>query len=178
MFRFSLKNCLLVFIGCSLPLLVHSATVYESHAEFLSRAFSGSPPEPGIIWLSGEKKATVRQLLGYDYPALRLRYWCRISRSAWVLEEVGKEQPITVGIIVENSYIKSLRVLTYRENRGGEVATASFTDQFNHASLDDNNRLERKIDGISGATLSVQALTRVAGLALFLHGQSSCENGP
>lgn len=161
----------------SLPMLVHAVTEYESHTDFLSRAFNGTPPEPAVIWLSGERKATVKQLLGHDYPALRLRYWCQTGRSAWVLDEVGKEQPITVGIIIENSYIKSLRVLTYRENRGGEVATASFTDQFNQVSLDADNALERKIDGISGATLSVQALTRLAGLSLFLHAESGCENG-
>jgi len=161
----------------SLPLLLHAATVYETQADFLGRAFSGSPPEPGVIWLSGEKKSTVHDLLGHDYPALRLRYWCQTPRSAWVLEELGKEQPITVGIIVENSYIKNLKVLTYRENRGGEVANAAFTDQFTRVSLDADTRLDTKIDGISGATLSVRALTRLANLALYLHGESGCNNG-
>jgi hypothetical protein len=177
MFNSCIRNFAMVIISCSLPLLVHAATIYESHMDFLDRAFSGSPPEPGIIWLSGEKKTTVRQLLGHDYPALRLRYWCQAERSAWTLDEIGKDQPITVGVIVEHNYIKSLRVLTYRENRGGEVATASFTDQFNQVALDTANRLDSRIDGISGATLSVQALTKLAGLALYLHTESNCENG-
>ena len=89
---------------------------------------------------------------------------------------IGKDLPITVGIIIEKDYIKNLRVLTYRENRGGEVATASFTDQFSHAAIEEQNRLDVKIDGISGATLSVQALTRLATMALFLNTQSSCNN--
>ena len=161
----------------SLPALVYASTVYETHAEFLSRAFSGAAPEPGIIWLSGEKKTVVRQLLGHDYPALRLRYWCQGQRSAWVLDEVGKELPITVGVIVEKNHIRNLKVLTYRENRGGEVATPSFTDQFNGVALETNERLDTGIDGISGATLSVQALTRLAGIALFLHAESGCNNG-
>ena len=163
--------------GFSLPALLYASTVYETHAEFLSRAFSGAPPEPGIIWLSGEKKSTVRQLLGHDYPALRLRYWCQRQRSAWVLDEIGKELPITVGVIVEKNYIRNLKVLTYRENRGGEVTTPAFTDQFNDVVLEENNRLDTSIDGISGATLSVQALTRLAGMALFLHAESGCNNG-
>ena len=173
----SIKKTLLALVCCTLPLLLHAATVYESQAEFLERAFSGSPPEPGVIWLSGEKKSSVAQILGHDYPALRLRYWCETGRSAWILEEVGKEQPITVGVIIDTNHIKSLRVLTYRENRGGEVATASFTDQFTQLMLDDDNQLNARIDGISGATLSVHALTRLAGLALYLHEQSSCEDG-
>ena len=161
---------------CLLPLITQAATVYESQADFLNRAFGSAPPEPGVTWLSGDRKSKVRQLLGHDYPALRLRFWCKTGRSAWVLEEVGKEQPITVGIIIEESVIRSLRVLTYRENRGGEVATASFTDQFDRVSLDANDQLDASIDGISGATLSVQALTRLAGLSLYLHAESGCEN--
>ncbi len=158
-------------------MMAHAASVYETHAEFLNRAFSGSPPGPGIIWLSGERKTMVRQLLGHDYPALRLRYWCQNNRSAWVLEEIGKDLPITVGIVVDNDYIKSLRVLTYRENRGGEVATPAFTNQFNHVSLDSSGDLDTHIDGISGATLSVQALSRLAAIALYLHTDTACEDG-
>lgn len=161
----------------SLPALTYATTVYETQTEFLSRAFSGSPPEPGIVWLSGEKKTAVRQLLGHDYAALRLRYWCQASRSAWILDEVGKELPITVGVVVEKSFIRSLKVMTYRENRGGEVATPAFTDQFNGVALETNNTLDATIDGISGATLSVQALTRLAGVALYLHAESGCANG-
>jgi len=161
----------------SLPALVFSASVYETQAEFLSRAFVNSPPEPNILWLSGERKSAVRQLLGHDYSTLRVRYWCQAGRSAWILDEIGKELPITVGIIIENNYIKNLRVMTYRENRGGEVATPAFTDQFVNAELEESNELDVRIDGISGATLSVQSLTRLATMALFLHAESNCHNG-
>lgn len=154
-----------------------AATIHETQAEFLARAFNAPQPEPAVIWLSGERKTTVRQLLGHDYPALRLRYWCRGERSAWILDEVGKELPITVGITIDDGYINSLRVLTYRENRGGEVATPSFTDQFNGAALGPDQLLDTKIDGITGATLSVQALTRLGRIALYLHAQTGCGDG-
>jgi len=164
-------------LNLSLPAAGFAASVYETQAEFLSRAFAGSPPDPDILWLSGERKSAVRQLLGHDYSALRLRYWCQAGRSAWILDEIGKELPITVGIIIEQNYIKNLRVMTYRENRGGEVIAPAFTDQFIDAGLEDNNDLNVTIDGISGATLSVQALTRLAGMALFLHAESGCNDG-
>lgn len=176
MLRSLLVKSILIFAIASLPLISEAITVYETQAEFLDRAFSNSPPEPGVTWLSGERKAKVKELMGHDYPALRLRYWCKGNRSAWVLEEIGKEQPITVGIIVEAHVIRSLKVLTYRENRGGEVATSSFTDQFIQAALDTSGRLDTHIDGISGATLSVQALTRLAGVALYLHAEVGCKN--
>lgn len=164
-------------ISLLLPALVYSASVYETRADFLSRAFNDSPPEPAILWLSGERKSAVRKILGHDYAALRLRYWCQGERSAWILDEIGKDLPITVGIIIEKNYIKNLRVLTYRENRGGEVVTASFTDQFNNAAIEETRQLDVRIDGISGATLSVQALTRLATMALFLNTESSCKDG-
>lgn len=159
-----------------LPSPASAASVYETQPEFLDRAFSGSPPEPAVLWLSGGRKSGVRQLLGHDYPALRLRYWCRDRRSAWVLEEIGKDLPITVGIIIDKGTIRDLRVLTYRESRGGEVATPAFTDQFIDASLD-GEKLNVQIDGISGATLSVQALTKLAAVALFLNTDSGCDDG-
>lgn len=167
----------LVVIVLSWPALLCAASVYETNTEFLARAFSSSPPEPSVIWLSGERKSTVRQLLGHDYPAMRIRYWCKGGRSAWVVDEIGKELPITVGVVIDQDFIRSLRVLTYRENRGGEVVTPAFTDQFNGSVLVRNDILDRTIDGISGATLSVQALTRLARMALYLHADSGCTNG-
>jgi len=171
-------NCVaLLLFSLVLPNGVLAATVYETQAEFLDRAFNHRPPDPGVVWISGDRKSAVHQLLGHDYPALRIRYWCRDARSAWILDEVGKDLPITVGIVIVDHFIESLRVLTYRENRGGEVATPSFTGQFNGRALDDDNALDAPIDGITGATLSVRALSRLATLALYLQSDVGCEDG-
>jgi len=166
-----------VFFSLVLPNMVFAATVYETQDEFLDRAFNHRPPDPGVVWISGDRKPAVYQLLGHDYPALRIRYWCRDTRSAWILEEVGKDLPITVGIVIVDHFIESLRVLTYRENRGGEVASPSFTEQFNGTALVDDNTLDAPIDGITGATLSVRALSRLATLALYLQSDVGCKNG-
>lgn len=166
---------MLVFVF--LPVLACAETVYETQAEFLNRAFNDRPPEPDIAWLTGGRKLAVQQILGHDYPALRVRYWCRDGRSAWSLEEVGKDLPITVGVVVGNNYIESLRVLTYRENRGGEVATPAFMGQFSGSALDGDSALNKAIDGITGATLSVRALTRLATMALYLHSDVGCQHG-
>jgi hypothetical protein len=172
-----LKKSLVAFCLAWITTPLLAVSVYETQAAFLDRAFAGTPPQPEVTWLSGDRKSTVRQLLGHDYPALRLRYWCKAGSSAWVLEEIGKELPITVGVVIDKDYIRSLRVMTYRENRGGEVATPAFTDQFNGAALSVDNTLNTNIDGISGATMSVHALTRLANVALFLHNDTGCDNG-
>ena len=94
------------------------------------------------------------------------------SRSAWILEEIGKDKPITVGLVVNNNTLERIRVLIFRESRGWEVRYPFFTDQFRGAGLADEHRLDRHIDGISGATLSVRALEKLARLALYLHGKT------
>jgi len=60
-----------------------------------------------------------------------------------------------------------MQVLAYRESRGGEVQQDFFTKQFKEARLTENDKLNKKIDGITGATLSVWALQKMARLALL-----------
>ena len=62
-----------------------------------------------------------------------------------------------------------VKVLIFRESRGWEVRYPFFTDQFKGATLVTDNNLDRKIDGITGATLSVNALTKLGRIALLLH---------
>jgi len=143
--------------------------VYLPPDEFLARAFDGDVPEPQVIWLSGSRREVVEEILGHTYGGVRIRYWRRGTRTAWILEEIGKEHPITTGLVVDQDALRRIRVLIYRESRGWEVRHDFFTEQFNGATLTDERHLDRPIDGISGATLSVRALTKLARVALYLH---------
>ena len=73
------------------------------------------------------------------------------------------------GGVVEDDAASMVRVLEFRESRGWEVRYPFFTDQYNDARLDARDQIDRRIDGITGATLSVNAVTRVVRLALFLY---------
>lgn len=157
-----------------LPALAPAASdsTYQSPEEFLGEIFSGSPPGPKFIWLKGEVKEKAAEILGHKYPGIRIRYWGEDERTAWILEEIGKTQPITVGLVVDNNGLESIRVLAFRESRGWEVRYPFFTDQFSGIRLTNDNQLDRSIDGISGATLSVRALKKLTRLALYLHQQT------
>jgi len=146
--------------------------VYQPPEEFLSEVFGGSPPAPETLWLTGELKSQAESIMGHGLGVLRIRYWGRDKRTAWILEEIGKERPITTGFVVANSRIEQVKVLIYRESRGYEVRYPVFTDQFRNAALTPDLGLTANVDGISGATLSVRALTRLARLALFLHSHT------
>lgn len=149
-----------------------AADTYMAPDAFVEASFEGTPPDPQVVWLTGELRERAKAILGHPPDTLRVRYWARDGRSVWILEEIGKEKPITTGYVVEDGAIRNVKVLIYRETRGWEVRYPFFTDQFNDATLSSDLELDTQIDGISGATLSVSALKRLARLALLLHRHS------
>lgn len=151
-----------------LPVAVQARGTYLTVPEFVANAFAGNEPPVKTLWLSGELQQRLEKIFGHPYKSLRLRYWQQDAKTAWVLEEIGKELPITLGVVVNADAVEQLRILTYRETRGGEVRHPFFTEQFEGAKLGANDVLDRQIDGITGATLSVRAVTRVAEAALVL----------
>ena len=173
-----MRNLLTLLLLLVLGTSASARGVYQTQDDFLAEVFGGSPPQAAVVWLRGEVKATAAAILGHDYPALRIRYWGKGKRTAWILEEIGKEKPITVGLVVDDNTLRSIRVLEFRESRGWEVRHGFFTDQFSGARLTGGQELDRSIDGISGATLSVRALEKLARLALYLHSQTPFAHDP
>lgn len=154
-----------------LPAPLLAEDVYQKPEEFVKEAFDGNPPKPKVFWITKDIRSEVDEIMEHRYPVLRTRYWHKGERTLWVLEEIGKVKPITTGIIINNGEIERLKVLIYRESHGWEVRHGFFTDQFKQAALSEGNRLTKNIDGISGATMSVDALRNLGKLALFFHKQ-------
>jgi len=140
--------------------------VYQDPGAFVAEVF-GSMPAPKVLWLTRDLQSQAAAILGHPPAQLRQRYWSEGGKSVWILEETGKEELITAGFVVLNGRIDHVRVLVYRESRGQEVRQTLFLKQFKDARLAQGNRLDRDIDGIVGATLSVGAMERMARLALF-----------
>jgi len=146
--------------------------VYLEPDAFIAQSFA-SEPEQKVLWLTKDLKASIKQVLGREYRGMRIRYWQQGERTAWILEEIGKVKLITTGFVIEGDAMQSMQVLIYRESHGWEVRYPFFTDQFSGLQLEADNQLNKKIDGISGATLSVNALTRLSKLALHLHQEAT-----
>ncbi|MGD8378125.1 MAG: FMN-binding protein [Gammaproteobacteria bacterium] len=169
---------LIASLALTLPLsFAAAAPANDPTQAFLQQTFSAGVPQAQALWLTGERRKAVTDILGHPPGSLRIRYWRQARRSAWVLEEIGKERPITIGVVIDGGRIADLRILAYREERGGEVQEPFFTRQFQGAELNGKRRLDRSIDGISGATLSVSAVKRVAREALYLASQLPAESG-
>jgi hypothetical protein len=145
--------------------------VYQEPDAFVAEVF-GAKPAPKVLWLTKPIQAEASAILGHPSAQLRQRYWSDGRKSVWILEEIGKEEPITAGFVVADGRIEHVRVLAYRESRGGEVRQPPFLKQFRDARLAPGNRLDRDIDGIVGATLSVDAMERMARLALYFDRKS------
>ena len=146
--------------------------IYLEPEQFLTEVFSTAKPEAKILWITKDLKSVTSKIMTHSKGPRRVRYWAQDRRTAWILEEIGKVKPITTGIIINDGRIERIAVLIYRESRGWEVRHSFFTDQFVGAHLIKNYELSESIDGISGATLSVSALTRLAQLSLYLHEQT------
>ncbi|MCH7600298.1 MAG: FMN-binding protein [Myxococcales bacterium] len=158
----------LISLVCLIASRADAVEVYQTSAAFVQEAFPGEKPMAKAIWLTGDLKDRVAEVLGHAYRGLRVRYWALGDRTVWILEEIGKVEPITLGVAIQAGQIEEVKVLTYRESRGWEIRFPVFMNQYRGAWVDSNAKLDRKIDGISGATLSVRATTRLARLALAL----------
>ncbi len=145
--------------------------IYMEPAEFLQQAFDGEIPEPKLVWLTGMRGDAAAEILEHKPASLRVRYWRDGDRTAWILEEIGREKPITAGFVIEYGKLRMTQVLAFRESRGWEIRHEFFTEQFKGVKLTPENQLSKHIDNITGATMSVSAMRRMAELALYLDGE-------
>lgn len=145
---------------------------YMERDEFLAAAFPSGGPEQGTLWMSEALRGSVEAVLGHRFAMLRVRYWYDGDTTAWILDEIGKEEPITIGVTVAGGAVEMVRVLEFRESRGFEVRYPFFTDQFSGARLGGDRTIDKHIDGITGATLSVRAVNSVVKIALMLHEET------
>lgn len=162
----------LILIVLFAPAAQGREDVYLTPEQFVAETAGTPAPKPDILWLTKGVAAQAARILGHAPSQLRQRYWKSSGKTVWVLEEIGKEEPITAGFVVENGKILQARVLIYRESRGGEIRYPAFIKQYEGVALDAEQQLDRSIDGISGATLSVRAMGRMARLALYFDNLS------
>lgn len=158
----------LIFIALVYASNTLAKGIYQTPEDFLSQAF-GTTPEPKRVVLKGELASDIKEILGHRYKKIRVPYWQDNCRSAWILEEIGKEHFITTGFVVNTQGLEKVKVLIFRESRGWEVKHDFFSDQFTDAQLTEKNKLNKNIDNISGATMSVDAVTNISIMALLLH---------
>jgi hypothetical protein len=164
-----IKKILLVLLFCNI--CAASAAIFkdiQKPGNFVSEVFANKAPKAKKMWIKGEVKNNIEKILQHPFSVLRLRYWKKGSQCLWIIDEIGKEEAITFGIVVQDNEVLKAKVLTYRETRGFEIIRKAFQDQYHKTSLEKSLKLNKNIDGISGATLSVRAMSKVVRIALYL----------
>lgn len=142
--------------------------VYLQPEEFIKSYVKNKKEASKTLWLNKELKSEIGKLLGRPFNTLRIRYWTHEKSTIWILSEIGKTELITFGFVIKDNAITVAKVLVFRESRGGEIHNKFFTKQFLLCKLNQKNKLTSKVDGITGATLSVNAMKKTAKLALYL----------
>jgi Na+-translocating ferredoxin:NAD+ oxidoreductase RnfG subunit len=147
---------------------IYAKGVYQTEEAFLNEVFKGEVPASRNITLRSKLRKPIEKILGHPFAGFRIKYWKDKTQTAWILEEIGKVEYITFGISIKNGEVLYANVLQFKESRGWEIRYPAFTDQYIGARLIKNNKLTKNIDGISGATLSLWAMTKIVKIALKL----------
>lgn len=93
-------------------------------------------------------------------PTYRVRRAGQLLGFAEVRNARGKDQPITYLVAVDSTLaLLDVDILVYREPYGGEITYESWRRQFRGKRSADPLEVGRDIRGISGATISVNAVT-------------------
>ena len=106
------------------------------------------------------RAAVAKPLIANADTVLRVTRGDSLLGFAVVRAVKGKDQPITFLVATDPSdRLKDIDILVYREPYGGEVAYEAWRRQFRGKSAADTLEVGRQIRSISGATISVNAVT-------------------
>lgn len=136
-----------------------------------------------VYEISDENKISIERAVKQRFFREKVHLW-KISKhdstiAYAVLDNVvGKVMPITFLVVFDLSgKIILAEIVKYREAIGGEISNPGWLKQFKGYSVIQSRDLDTQVDGISGATISVNSVTQgVEKLCLlFPHMKASLE---
>jgi hypothetical protein len=135
--------------------------------DYVGSRFAAPPPAATLV-LNGPVGTGAREILGHAPLVPEVRYWFAEGQTVWVLHGRHKTGVYIAGFSVQDGRLADVQVLEYRARYGQGIRERSFTRQFADAALNEGRQLDRRIDGITGATISVNSMKNLARLALYL----------
>lgn len=109
-------------------------SVYQSPADFVTQALgdqSKGQAKAKVFWFNAEQRQVIEEILAHDFRPLRTRYWQQGDDTVWILEEIGKEAPITVGIQVRHGRFIAPRCLSTARAAAMRSGTTSLPTNLN-----------------------------------------------
>ena len=142
------------------------ATTYHSVASAQQACFpEGVKFTAADVKLTREQTKAIEKASGTPLRQETQRVWKAMQNDqfvGWFLvdEVIGKHELITYALALNpKGSIKSIEVMDYRENYGGEIRQADWRVQFVGKKPGDKLKLEDDIKNITGATLSCRHIT-------------------
>ena len=141
-------------------------TVYLKPEEALKLAFKGS--EEVVLekkTLTPAQKAAAEKSGGVPLDKTDWNFYVGRTSGhadgyALIDHEIGKMDPITLMTVISpQGNVRSVEILVYRESQGSEVHEPRFLKQYEGKTLSSPLRPGQDIQNISGATLSVRAVS-------------------
>lgn len=120
-----------------------------------------------------QKKASAEEASQKDFSALVTRYVASsesgIQGYAYLDKHMVRTLPQTIMVAINaEGELVGIRVLAFREPEE-YIARDGWLGQFSGKTVDDEIRMKRNIDGITGATLTSRAVTQCARRTLAIH---------
>ena len=137
------------------------AVTYLSLQQAQALMFPHQVLVPDFRDLTADQIAAIRRASGTPPSSPRLRAW-RAADGGWLIVDqvVGKHEYITYALALSAAgTVRSVEIMDYRENYGGEVRNPRWRAQFVGRRPGQPLQLGREIRNISGATLSSQHVT-------------------
>jgi Na+-translocating ferredoxin:NAD+ oxidoreductase RnfG subunit len=138
--------------------------VYLTKKEALKVAFPGADTiDKERKWLTDEQKTAIEEISLLEISENRFNFYVGKKSGkpmGYMLIDhiIGKSFPITFMTVLNvDGTVRDVEILVYREPRGWEVRFPSFMSQF--FGMDAQSDF-RSINSLTGATLSVNAITR------------------
>lgn len=142
------------------------ATTYHTVASAQHACFpEGATFTAADVKLTREQMKAIEKAGGGPVRHDTQRVWQAMKHDqfvGWFLvdEVVGKHELITYALaLAPNGSVKSIEVMDYRENYGGEICQADWRVQFVGKKPGATLKLEADIKNITGATLSCRHIT-------------------
>lgn len=168
-----MRIILALVIAAIVPLSAQAKEVMKM-GEFLKSNFEGAPKvTKETFTLSAAQKADLKKVAKNSSENDLTFYYGKtedgkLKATCTVLGQEGKEGPMTVGVCFEpEGLVKSVRVLNHVEDHGREVDQVSYLKQYNGKAAASNFRIGKDVDGISGATISSEAVSEAVRKAAF-----------
>ncbi len=179
-----LRVCLLASLSAGLlaPLLLAAQSggfqteVYLNVEEAPKTVFPEADRwERKDIPVTAAMRQRLKQLVGRAKPTIWEALYITFIASkdgqvigyAVICEEIGKHRPITfIAGVTPDGKVKDVAIMMYREPQGGEIRRRSFLKQFSGKHLSNPIMPRQDILSLSGATLSVRAMSRGVRKAL------------